>query len=281
MKLQELIAAPAASFEKKKIEKKAEDGEPTEESEKSEKSKKTNEKKVSRKSPDSSKEAPERPSSQEAEKSRAERRSEIAAQLARRGINKIIGSLAGGGEGTLADVLGQGDVGADQDALLRQVSGVDVATGERGSLSGPAGGKGVGEAADIGQVRMKGGDATVETGGAERKVKVRVKRKNAEAIDGTGALDPQDVNKIIGQRMGAVKGCYERALRRDPTLKGKLVIRFTISGSGKVTAARAVQNELTSEVGECVSEAFKRFRFPQPDGGTLTMESPFMFLPSN
>ena len=89
------------------------------------------------------------------------------------------------------------------------------------------------------------------------------------------------VNKVIGRRMGAIKGCYERALRRDPNLKGKLVIRFTISGSGRVTTARAVENGLTPDVGNCVVSAFKRFRFPQPDGGSLTMESPFMFLPSN
>jgi hypothetical protein len=166
---------------------------------------------------------------------------------------------------------------------LKQVAGVDVATGDSSTLRGPAGGKGTGEAADIEQVRMKGGDATVKTAGAgtERKVKGSVKRKNAAAVDGTGALSPQEVNKVIGRRMGAIKGCYERALRRDPNLKGKLVIRFTISGSGRVTAARAVQNDLTPEVGNCVAGAFKRFRFPQPDGGTLTMESPFMFVPSN
>lgn len=282
MQLQELISPAEASFEKKEV-KKFEEGEG--DAEKSDESKKKKEKKkvAKKKSPAPEKSEGPKKSAQEEARARAERRSEIAAQLAQRGMNKIIGSLAGNGEGALVDVLGQGDVGADQDALLRQVSGVGVATGERGSLRGPAGGKGVGEAADIAQVRMKGGDATVATGGAgtERKVKGQVKRKNAAAIDGTGTLNPQDVNKIIGQKMGAIKGCYERSLRRNPGLKGKLVMRFTISGSGKVTAARAVQNDLTPEVADCVSQAFKRFRFPQPDGGSLTLESPFMFLPSS
>ena len=282
MQLQELIAAPDATFEKKKVEETEEGEGDAEKAEKEEEKKE--EKKAAKKESVETPAAGPKKSDEEVARERAERRAEIAAQLAERGINKIIGSLAGGGEGgALMDVLGQGDVGADQDALLSQVSGVGVATGESGKLRGPAGGKGSGEAADIEQVRLKGGDAEVKTGGAgtERKIKVQVKRKNAAAIEGTGALDGQEVNRIIGQKMGAIKGCYERALRRDPNLKGKLIVRFTISGSGKVTAARTVQNDLTPEVGDCVSSAFKRFRFPQPDGGSLTMESPFMFLPSN
>jgi outer membrane biosynthesis protein TonB len=281
MQLQELISPAEASFEKKKVEE-PEDGEGDAEK-KDEGKKKKEKKKVVKKTPAPKKSEGPKRSAQEEARARADSRSELAAQLAQRGINKIIGSLAGDGEGALVDVLGQGDVGADQDALLSQVSGVGVATGDRGNLRGPAGGKGVGEAADIAQVRMKGGDATVKTGGAgtERTVKGLVKRKNAAAIEGTGALDSQDVNKIIGKKMGAIKGCYERSLRRNPGLKGKLVIRFTISGSGKVTAARAVQNDLNPEVADCVSQAFKRFRFPQPDGGSLTLESPFMFLPSS
>lgn len=280
LRLQELISTNEATFEKKKVDEDVK-GEGDAEKEDEEKDKK--EEKVVNKKPDAEKDPGPMKSNEDVERERAERRAEIASQLAERGINKIIGSLSGDGEGAIMDVLGQGDVGADQDALLRQVSGVDVATGESGKLSGPAGGQGGGEAADIEQVRMKGGDATVNTGGAgsERQVKGQVKRKNAAAIDGTGALDPQEVNKIIGQKMSAIKGCYERALRRDPNIKGKLIVRFTISGSGKVSAARAVENDLTPEVGDCVAEAFKRFRFPQPDGGSLTMESPFMFLPSN
>jgi outer membrane biosynthesis protein TonB len=278
MQLEELISTTDATFEKKK-EKKVEDGEGEEvEEEEAEEEEEKPEKKVAEKSEKTTKK-----SAEEIQRERAEKRALIAEQLAQRGINKIIGSLGGDGEGAIVDVLSQGDVGADQDELLKQVQGIDVATGDANRLRGPAGGKGSGVAADIGQVRMKGGDADVNTGGAgsERKVKGQVKRKEASAIDGTGALNPQEVNKVIGRRMGAIKGCYERALRRDPNLQGKLVIRFTIAGSGRVTTARAVENALTPEVGNCVVSAFKRFRFPQPDGGSLTMESPFMFMPSN
>ncbi len=280
MELQELITPSEATFEKKK--KKADDKGAGDKKEDESEEEKEEDKKPEKKKAQKEDQTPKK-SADEVAREKAQRRAEIAEQLAQRGINKIIGSLGGEGEGAIVDVLGQGDVGADQDALLEQVSGVGVATGDSRALRGPAGGKGSGEVADIGQVKMTGGDATVKTGGAgpERKVKVNVKRKNAEAVDGTGDLNPQEVNKVIGRRMSAIKGCYEKALRRDPNLKGKLVVRFTIAGSGRVTTARVVQNDLTPEVGNCVVSKFKAFRFPQPDGGSLTMESPFMFMPAN
>jgi hypothetical protein len=273
----QLMVAPEKEEEKKEADK-----EDKGEAEKTKEEKKK-EQKTPKKSPVEKAEAKPQKSNEELEKERRDRRAEVASQLAERGINKIIGSLTESGDGDIRDVLGQGDVGADQDALLSQVSGVGVATSDSGKLNGPAGGTGTGEAVEIGQVEMKGADAAVMTQGAgqEKQVRGDVKRKNAAAVEGTGELDSKEVNRIIGQKMAAVKGCYERALRRDPNLKGKLVIRFTISGSGKVTSAEAIENDLTPEVGTCVADAFKRFRFPEPEGGSLTMESPFMFLPSN
>ncbi len=173
--------------------------------------------------------------------------------------------------------------GADQDDLLSQVDGIGVATGETGgSLKGPAGGKGSGEAADISQLRVKGGDKSVKTAGpgAEKKIKGNVKKKAPMASGGTGMMSASDVAKVVNRRLGAIKGCYEQALKRDPTLQGKVTVRFTISGSGKVTTARTTLNELTPAVGNCMVSAFKRFRFPPPEGGTVTFEYPFMFTPA-
>jgi len=279
MELQDLIAAPEATFEKKKAATEEEgEGEAEEDAEEAEEDAP---KPKAKKSNDAPKDTGPKRSAEEVARERAEKRAALAEQIAQRGINKILGSFSSSGEGSIVDVLRGGDVGADQDELLAQVSGVGVATEGDSKLRGPAGGKGTGEAADISQLRMKGGDVAVKTGGAsERKIKGKVKRKNAAAVDGTGALNPAAVNKVITRKMGAIKGCYERALRRDPNLSGKVVIRFTISGSGRVSAARPVSNELPATVSSCIVSAFKRFRFPQPDGGALTMEMPFLFTPS-
>ena len=146
-----------------------------------------------------------------------------------------------------------------------------------------AGGKGSGEAADLSQVRVAGADKNVKTGGAgpERTIKGRVRKKAPTASGGTGMMSSSDVARVVNKRLGAIKGCYERGLKRNPGLQGKITIRFTISGSGRVTTARATLNQLNPEVGACITGAFKRFRFPPPDGGEVTFEYPFLFTPAN
>ncbi len=282
MQLQELITPNEATFEKpkKKVEEgegdeAAEDDEGDEQDEENDKPSK-NTKKVEDTGP--------KKSAAEIARERAEKRAALAQAIAERGINKILGTLGGdSATGAIADVLRGGDVGADQDDLLSQVSGVGVATGETGgSLKGPAGGKGSGEAADISQIKVKGGDKTVKTAGpgTERKIKGKVKKKRPVASGGTGMLAAQDVAKEVNRKIGAIKGCYEQALKRDPTLSGKVTIQFTIKGDGRVSSARTTMNELTPAVGSCMVKAFKRMRFPPPEGGTVTFEYPFMFTPA-
>jgi TonB family protein len=278
MQLEELITPEQATWEKTKPQ--AEEGEGEAEDEEAEDGEEEQEEQ--KKGPSKKDDTPKK-SAAEIARERAEKRAALAAAIAEQGINKILGTLGGDSQGAIADVLRGGDVGADQDDLLSQVSGVGVATSETaGSLKGPAGGKGSGEAADIDQIKVKGGDATVKTAGpgSERKIKGKVKKKKPVASGGTGLMSASDVAKVVNRRLGAIKGCYEQALKRNPTLAGKVTIRFTISGSGKVTTARAVLNELTPAVGNCMVAAFKRFRFPPPEGGTVTFEYPFMFTPA-
>jgi len=280
LQLEELVAANDATFEKEK--KKVEEGEGDEVAE-DEEGEEQDEESDSKKNTKRVEDTGPKKSAAEIARERAEKRAELAQAIAERGINKILGTLGGGGEGAIADVLRGGDVGADQDDLLSQVSGVGVATGDNsGSLKGPAGGKGSGEAADISQIKVAGADKSVKTAGpgAERKVKGKMKKKRPVASGGTGMMSPQDVAKVVSRKLGAIKSCYEQALKRDPTLSGKVTIRFTISGVGRVTTARTTVNELTPAVGNCMVSAFKRMRFPPPEGGEVNFEYPFMFTPS-
>jgi len=270
-KYKELVQPRIAKIEEQKAE--AETGKTENADEKAEEDKKKT-KKENWKDDDTPKK-----SADEIARERAEKRAQLAEALAQTGINKILGAL--GGDGAIADVMRGGDVGADQDELLAQVSGVGVATGEEGALHGPAGGKGSGEAADISQIKVGDGkDVATEGPGAERKIEGKVRKKDPIASGGSGMLEPGEVAGVVARRMGAIKGCYEQALKRNPSLQGKLSILFTISGSGKVSSAKCTVNELTPEVCSCIESAFLRFRFPPPEGGTVTFEYPFLFQPA-
>ncbi|MBN2527279.1 MAG: AgmX/PglI C-terminal domain-containing protein [Deltaproteobacteria bacterium] len=282
--LQALLNASEATFEKEKIKDsdlKDSKGDKELEKEKEEAKEKT---KPKVETPKANLQNTPPKDSEEAAKERARKRAELAEQMAQQGINKILASLGGAGEGAVIDVLSGGDVAADQDELLSQVNGVGVQQGDgKGKLSGPAGGKGGETAADVEQIKSSEGDKDVKTRGPgpEKQIRGTVKKKAPMASGGTGMMSSGDVASVVNRRIGAIKGCYERGLKRDPSLTGKITIRFTISGSGKVTTARPTLNQLNGEVGDCITSAFLRFRFPPPEGGTVTFEYPFLFTPAN
>jgi hypothetical protein len=185
-----------------------------------------------------------------------------------------------GSNGATAEVFGSGPSGADLERLIGDLA-YGPATGHRSVLSGPAGGKNSGEAARIDSLRLGGSDREVETGGpgSERLVG-KMRTAPPRSKPSAGFLDDAEVKRVVGRAKGAIKGCYERALPRDPTLEGRLEVNFTVSGSGKVSSVRITGNELNDQVGRCVAAVFERLRFPQPKGGAASFSSPFFFTPA-
>ncbi len=96
---------------------------------------------------------------------------------------------------------------------------------------------------------------------------------------------PRSVAEVINAKIHEIQSCYEKALLKDPTIGGKITIRFTIDENGKVPHAKAILNDLTPEVEQCISDFYKTLTFsPALDEGGLTVEYPFLFTataPSN
>ena len=105
--------------------------------------------------------------------------------------------------------------------------------------------------------------------------------KPSEAI-GTGVLSASSIERTVNRRKGALKNCYESELKKDPTLSGKIKVQFTIQPSGRVSVARVIENTMGSQsVARCISSQVKRWRFPKPQGGDVTIAFPFFFKPSS
>jgi TonB family protein len=79
--------------------------------------------------------------------------------------------------------------------------------------------------------------------------------------------------------MGGIRSCYERALRNNPTLSGRLEVRFTIGTSGRVTSASSSGLSAAPEVGSCVVSRVRGLVFPTPEGGSVDFSFPFNFSP--
>ena len=216
-----------------------------------------------------------------AEKARldAERRARLSEQVRNTGILKLLGAKADG-SGSIADVLGKGDVDRDQEKAFQGVGGLAVATSEASLRGVKSGTGGSGKVADIGSLRGAGAIAGGTTGAGVTEKRVSgVVRSEAPAVD--GALDPALVSKEVRARIGAVKACYERALKRNPNLSGKVKVRWTITAAGTVSGVDISDDSMgDSEVASCIKQLVARWRFPAPAGGSVEVEFPFVFTAS-
>jgi TonB family protein len=217
------------------------------------------------------------PESEEAAaKAKAARSAEIRKSINNKGILGILGTAGeGSASGAVADVFGSGSsLDGDLDSAFEGISGVGVAT--TGGMSTTRGG-GSGEAATIGGLATAGGGEVGLQGKAERKVGA----VKAAAPEVDGSLDSNVIARYVRGRMRSIQDCYEKELKRDPSLAGKIEIEFTISESGDVEDASVVTNQMGSDaVGNCIISRVKRWRFPKPDGGSVTVSYPFIFTAS-
>jgi outer membrane biosynthesis protein TonB len=209
----------------------------------------------------------------------AERRARLAEQVRNTGILKLLGAKADG-SGSIADVLGKGDVDRDQEKAFQGVGGLTVATSDAALRGVKTGTGGSGKVANISGLRGAGSIAGGDTGKAATEKKVTgVVKSEAPAVD--GELDPSLVSKEVRTRIGAIKACYERSLKRNPNLSGKIKVRWTITAAGTVSAVEIEEDSMGDpEVVSCIRGLVSRWRFPAPSGGSVDVVYPFVFQSS-
>lgn len=91
----------------------------------------------------------------------------------------------------------------------------------------------------------------------------------------------EEIQMIFDRNKGSIYSVYNRALRSDPSLKGKIVLRLTIAPSGKVTRCDLVSNELGDPaLGKKIASRVKLFDFGAKDVSEVTITYPIDFLPA-
>jgi outer membrane biosynthesis protein TonB len=87
------------------------------------------------------------------------------------------------------------------------------------------------------------------------------------------------IRKKVRGYLPELEAAYSAAIRRNPALKGKLIVRFRIDPSGKVP--RAVPVESSFEDGDFIAVVLNKIRnwtFDPPAGRTVEVLYPFVFL---
>ena len=94
-----------------------------------------------------------------------------------------------------------------------------------------------------------------------------------------GRLPPDVVWRIIAQNVGRFQACYTPAYRLNPSLTGRVSVRFIIEFDGSVSSVSDAGSDLPDAgVVSCVICAFNGLSFPEPMGGIVTVVMPIMMF---
>jgi len=120
-------------------------------------------------------------------------------------------------------------------------------------------------------------------GGKQQLAKNESAQKQQDAAKGSkaGRRTADEIERVFQKNKGAIFNIYNRALRQNPALAGKVVVELTIAPSGEVTEVNIVSSELGDEALERkLVLRIKRFKFSQADVSEIVVTYPIDFLPS-
>ena len=91
----------------------------------------------------------------------------------------------------------------------------------------------------------------------------------------------EEIEMVFDQNKGAIYSLYNRALRNNPALQGKLVLRLTIEPTGQVSDVQVVSSELgDEELERKLVQRIRMFTFVAKDVPSVTTTKPIDFFPA-
>lgn len=176
-------------------------------------------------------------------------------------------------------------------AALSNIKGVRVPGGAAGVKVSALVGKGPSSGVQIGgasggmstsglnSLLRKDGQAGALGGKGDRAVSGKVVGlKSQLQKKGQGELSKEEIQKVINQHIGEIQYCYEKQLRTQPGLAGRVVLEWGVNAQGRVSVVKVAQSSLQSaEATNCMMSKLKTWKFPQPRGGAVTVVFPFVF----
>jgi len=98
---------------------------------------------------------------------------------------------------------------------------------------------------------------------------------------GKASRSIEEIKLVFERNKGAIYSIYNRALREDPSLEGKVVLELKIAPSGQVVDLRIVSSELKQvELEKKLLARIRQFDFGAKDVDLMVVTWPVDFLPS-
>jgi periplasmic protein TonB len=190
------------------------------------------------------------------------------------GVGPGVGAGVGPGVPTRSLITSNatgGSGGINTAAYSRDTGGGGLAGRNTTLVEGVAGGRGGGgpggtTQGGVGRGGAGGGSAggTLQRGGSS---------KASRSIE--------EIKLVFERNKGAIYAIYNRALREEPALQGRVVLELKIAPEGQVVDLRIVSSELKStELERKLLARIKQFDFGAKDVDAITVTWPVDFLPS-
>ncbi len=106
-----------------------------------------------------------------------------------------------------------------------------------------------------------------------------------QSVEGAGSTsakrDNNAISKVVSSHKTSIRMSYEKYLKRDPRLSGKVTIRFTISAEGRVIKVQVLENTTGNDnLAGDISRKIRMWRFEPVPEGVCTVTYPFVFQPA-
>ncbi len=162
-----------------------------------------------------------------------------------------------------------GEAARNERSMITSKAGTSSAGINTASLSRNTGGSGLG-ARSTTQIESPVQSVGEAAGGARR-----------TGTSGKASRSREEIELVFDRNKGAIFALYNRALRADPSLEGKLVLRLTIAPTGEVTFCEVVSSELNDDEFERrLVQRVRLFRFEARDVESVTTTKPIDFFPA-
>jgi outer membrane biosynthesis protein TonB len=159
----------------------------------------------------------------------------------------------------------RGSGGINTAGYSRDTGGGGLAGRATTMVEGYAGGGGGGGAGG-----GAGGNGATRQGGTLQK-----------GADSKASRSIEDIRLVMERNKAAIYAIYNRSLREDPSLAGKVVIQLKIAPSGEVLDCQIVSSEVHApEFEHKLLARIKQFDFGAKDVSTMVLSYPLDFLPS-
>ncbi len=200
---------------------------------------------------------------------------EVNAQLKKAGLLAVIGAPGPGG--AIADVLGERSGVGEVALALADASTVKLAAA--GEVAGRKGSD-TGQATTIGTLVTGPSHEVTLADVGEVKVAGRV---NVEPIRvDTPEFTREDLAKWVRGRTQSIQSCYERELKRNQTLRGRVVLHFAINHRGRVQDVTFDEDTLASRgVTDCIAGIVSHWVLPFTPEDDVPVAFPWVFTPTS